>query len=135
MARISLLTLHLAAPLEYSESPGSDAATESLLVFRNEDLVIQTRDSGPRVADPLPQPSFQGTRNGGKDGDTAVFRIQPGDYLFAQWRPGDYPGLAEALEDIARQTWWEKRRTVGLWMVRMLEEDGQTALQCWIRVG
>ncbi len=133
MARISLLTLHLAAPLAYSESPGSDPAAESLLVLGEDALIVRTGDSGPQVVVPLPQPQFRGVRKGLENKAARHFTIEPGDYLFAQWRPGEYPGLEEALEDILRQIWWERRRTIGPWMVRTLEEDGQTAMQCWVK--
>ncbi len=135
MARISLFTLHLSAPLAYSESKSPDPAAESLLVFGTDDLTVMTRDSGPKVVDPLPQPGFRGVRTEQENKGMRCFLIEPGDYLFAQWRPGEYPGLPEALEDIARQIWWERHRTAGPWMVRTLEEDGRTAMQCWIRLG
>lgn len=133
MSRISLRILHLAQPLAYSKSETDDPSAETLLVFEKEELIEETRASEPNIRDPLPPPKFRGVRSMQADEKASGFLIQSGDYLFAQWRLEDYPDLSEALNDLARQLWWERHRTQGYWMVRKLTEDGRIALQGLIR--
>jgi hypothetical protein len=99
MPDLRILTLHLAQPIEYSRAKGNPS--EELLLFEGEDF------------------------SQGKN----AWGIEPGDYLFAQWREDDFLSPEEGMTRFARHAESMKKETSGPWLLRILREDGATAFQ------
>jgi hypothetical protein len=99
MPNLRILTLHLAQPIEYSRA--AENPQEELLFFDGEDF------------------------SQGKN----AWSIEPGDYLFAQWRKDDFLNPEEGMAHFARHVECTGKETSGPWLLRILREDGNTVLQ------
>ncbi len=113
------------------------------------DTIVDTRnDDGPRARRPLPSPAsaaasgFSAKPSEGTAGESQrdigdTIRMEPGRYLFVQIRAPvmaegstDYAEwLADTLEWFAREAWWTESGTTGPLLVRLVREDGKTAVQ------
>lgn len=129
MAMLPLHILHLAGTLCYSETGKPGIGNDSILVYESLALVRDDLPDGPRVCKPMPNPVFQGTISGSESTLGGDYILEPGDYVFSQWRPEQCPSLPEALEELVRQAWWEGHALAGPWIVRTIYEDGRTAVQ------
>ena len=111
-------------------------------------LVDERDDDGPRSRRPLPAPASiaasgladkhaSGAPEHRQTDGIAAMRLEPGSYLFVQTRAPALPDGAQALEDwladslewFARESWWTGTKTSGLLIVRLVREDGKTAIQ------
>lgn len=129
MPPAAIRVLHLNRTLDYSAAKEPGNEDDYLMVFESADLTTDDGISGPRIRRPLPDPVFKGGRSGAYNPSAPGYALEAGDYLFSQWRPEDYPSLADALEDLIRQAWWERYSLMGPWIVRIVNEDGQRAVQ------
>jgi len=118
---------------------------EIAMFWDYDSIVDETGDDGPTVARPLPEPtrvaasglstaieSVARPQNGGQAAD----RLEPGRYLFMQTRmpagvdaAAENDWLADTLEWFAREAWWTKATRTGELIVRLVREDGKTAVQ------
>lgn len=154
MREFKLLTLKLHAPLCYSgienppfiglavpeafsrlsgtPSPKEGEGREEIFVFDEVELVSFDPDDGPRAAARPPAPRFYGSSLArgakGKEGE-APCALDPGLYLFMQWRPSNEAEFREGVEWFAREAWWEGEAARGPYIVRRLVEDGKVATQ------
>ena len=94
---------------------------EELFLFDESGLLRQDSSEGPRLAGPLPKAQ----RVPGPAGSD----LPAGNYAFVQFRAGSMEELGEALEDFARDCWWESLPASGPFYLRRIGEDGATALQ------
>lgn len=124
--------------------------TEIAIQWDWDALVGGHGDDGPRTRRPLPAPAF--TASSGLPqpaGPTAAasgsvhfdggepMRMEPGRYLFVQTRaPASVEGagpfedwLADTIEWFAREAWWTAAANAGPLVVRLVREDGKTAVQ------
>ncbi|PKL23791.1 MAG: hypothetical protein CVV47_13345 [Spirochaetae bacterium HGW-Spirochaetae-3] len=107
-------------------------------------LVDPACDDGPSARRPLPPPARiaasgliapPGDADSG-DATSDAERLEPGQYLFTQDRkPADVEGpavdgwLADSIEWFAREAWWTKAAGEGELTLRLVREDGKTAVQ------
>lgn len=115
------------------ECPVGDALKEDeeeLFLFDEAELIRFDPDDGPRLATDFPRPGFYG-RNAPRHGQAGAEgrELARGTYAFMQWRPADAAELLGGLEWFARETWWERSRTEGPYILRRLREDGKLATQ------
>ncbi len=157
---VDLKILHLHRALWYIpiERPaGTDATTleglasqfgECLLVFAEGGFSTMT-DDGPKLfgAPPI-ESAYRAAAHGEPyDEEAGAFSLAPGDYVFFQWRAhGAYKGPARSpstdngaeftivLEEVAREAWWQRLECAGPWYVRLVAEDGSTAMQALRRL-
>lgn len=143
MSRLQLLTLRLHAPLPFSglENPPIGPAAlfappselpegaEELFVFPQDGLVVYDPEDGPKAARELPLPGFHGLGGRGAAAKGSSWAIQPGTYLFMQYRPTGEADFLEGVEWFAREAWWEGEKARGPWLIRRLREDGKIATQ------
>ena len=144
MPELDLLTLDLRAAIAYRDDgapPGRSAplaeGDEELLVFEEAELLRFDPDEGPRARRPLPSPSFRGLARpealprarSASPREGAVFTLERGRYLFAQFRPANAEELLEGVEWFAREAWWEGCAAAGPYILRRLREDGRDAVQ------
>jgi len=155
---VDLKILHLHRPLWYvpiGRPVGANETTleglasqfgECILVFAEGGFSTMT-DDGPKL---LGAPSdalliesayraaaYQEPRDEG----AGAFSLAPGDYVFYQWRThGEHKeqeqslGFAAVLEEVVRETWWQRLECSGPWYVRLVAEDGSTAMQALRRL-
>jgi len=155
---MNLLTLNLHAPLEWSAAAtmgtvaealtAADAAPDGAEIVMRWDWSAafdETGDDGPRASKPFPEPSRMAasrhdpSATPSDDGQSPAERLEPGRYLFAQARiapsddgtahDGSSARLAELVEWFAREAWWTKAAMEGPLVVRLVREDGKTAVQ------
>ncbi len=150
---IDLKILHLHRALRYvpTERPVSaDEAMleglasqfgECLLVFSEGGLSTMTDDGPKLLGDPPAVPAIESTYRAAAHGAPSdeganTFSLAPGDYVFFQWRAhgelkeaGQSLGFAEVLEEVVREAWWQGLECSGPWYVRLVTEDGSTAMQ------
>jgi hypothetical protein len=114
-------------------APEGGEGQEELFIFEAEELIAFDTEDGPRLrASALPAPSFYGRLAGADEcGERPPYTLSPGSYLFMQWRPSGEEELREGIEYFARESWWERARTYGPYLVRRLGEDGKVATQLW----
>ncbi len=138
---MQLYTLNLALPLNWTEQDpaawnrafehddaeiGNDGAVEESVFFWNADEIIAVTEDGPRIVPKLPLPLRFGEK---KAGDTGNIALAASRYLFAQSNLGGIASVPEAVEWFAREAWWTEARMEGPIVVRLVREDGKTALQ------
>lgn len=97
---------------------------EALLSWNSADIISDTPD-GPRCARQLPPPKACGQTVAAG----TPLTLEAGTYLFCQTRLAGVDSLCQAIEWFARETWWQGGRTNGPIFVRLIYEDGKTALQ------
>lgn len=148
---MELYTLNLSRPIAYRAAGRSGAAFslasimgeaadapdgyESLLLWDYERAVGDGPD-GPKLADPMPPPDFEGNLAGA--GDEIAAELGAGSWLFCQHRAegdargdsarGDEAALA-ALAFLAREAWWRRSPARGPIALRLVKEDGKLAAQ------
>jgi hypothetical protein len=155
---VDLKILHLQRALWYIpiERPaGTDVTTleglasqfgECLLVFAEGGFSTMT-DDGPKLLgapDALPiESAYHAAAAHGEpyDEEAGALSLAPGDYVFYQWRAHREPkgqeqtlGFAEMLEEVVREAWWQGLECSGPWYVRLVTEDGSTAMQTFRRL-
>jgi len=131
---------------------------ECLLVFKNDNLLISS-DDGPHLAGKLvPLAMYRiavrnnkktstgvaGTEPSESQGDMSTrsvprhisadysisqFILPAADYAFFQWRAESSSQPSIMFEEFAREIWWERLKTEGEWFLRLIFEDGKTAVQ------
>ena len=156
---VDLKILHLHRALWYIpiERPaGTDATTleglasqfgECLLVFAEGGLSRMTDDGPKLIGAPPDAPPIESAYRAAAHGEpcdegASAFSLAPGDYVFFQWRAhGAYKGPARSpstdngaeftivLEEVVREAWWQGLECSGPWYVRLVTEDGSTAMQ------
>lgn len=99
-------------------------------------LVDPACDDGPAARRPLPPPARIAASGLIVSSGTDAERLEPGQYLFTQDRkPADIEGpavndwLADSIEWFAREAWWTKAVGEGELTLRLVREDGKTAVQ------
>jgi len=111
-------------------------------------LVDPACDDGPAARRPLPPPARIAASGlivpcgdvssdaASVDTPSSAERLEPGQYLFTQDRkPADVEGpavndwLADSIEWFAREAWWTKAAGAGELTLRLVREDGKTAVQ------
>jgi hypothetical protein len=155
---MELLTLNLRAPIEWREEEGRgpvsfataaaamDSApdgAERALFWDWDAAVDSSGDDGPRAARPLPSPAICAASPDAASPDAAspdaaapTVGLAPGRYHFAQARKPEgatdaalEAWLADQLEWFAREAWWSRAESRGRLVVRLVREDGKTAVQ------
>lgn len=157
--RVDLKTLHLFRPILYEKTEpagrvirnselGALAAwwKECLVEFADEKLFRMT-DDGPRLSAGGLAPSsiyrIVAPQVSAGDTSAAAFTLPAADYVFFQWRiksgvksgaeseldPKSQPAPDIMFEEFAREVWWERLETEGPWFLRLVLEDGETAVQ------
>jgi len=95
------------------------------LIWWEPSALIQDTPDGPRCVTVLPLPLACGYS--GAAGTT--MKLAAGSYLFCQSRLDSPDDLREAIEWFARESWWQGSKSAGPLCVRLVREDGKTALQ------
>ena len=106
-----------------SGGPGPDESRIWLLP--PDEILEEFMEDGPRLKASFPRNWMSLFPTGS---------LEPGDYLFCQWRQSDYPSLERGLEEFMRQVWWDGEETTGPWILRLVHEDGKLAIQGLRRV-
>jgi len=143
---IDLKILHLCRALHYvpTERPGcvgektleglASQFEECLLAFGESTFSVMT-DDGPRLSATLvPEAAYRVATGEEPFG----FSFAAGDYVFFQWRahsehsePEQSPpsSFSTVLEEVVRETWWQRLECGGPWFVRLISEDEKVAIQ------
>lgn len=145
---MELYTLRLNRPLAYRALGARSAAEllehaaaasegdEFIALWDGAALISDGLD-GPRVALPLPAPAACGAIATTALGETTEAdegpRLETDAYLFCQGRADGEAAVAELLEWFARESWWRKERYEGPIYLRLVREDGKTAVQALAR--
>jgi len=147
---MNLLTLNLHKPLAWSTSQAAEAGVRSasdavriaassaegaeLALSWNWETVVDERgDDGPRAVRPLAAPASAAAS--GLPGPSANDAgLAPGRYLFVQSRAPSGPvdldaWLLHLIEWFAREAWWTGASCAGDLTLRLVREDGKTAVQ------
>ncbi|MBP7262788.1 MAG: hypothetical protein KBB32_01340 [Spirochaetia bacterium] len=114
-----------ATPAELLALADSSPEGASFTAAWDADRLIHEGDDGPRVPRPLPEPRMAADCSG--DSDDVV--LESGAWLFCQGRASGPDGMADILEWLVRELWWSGERTEGPLIVRLVREDGKTAVQ------
>jgi len=117
---------------------------EAALFWDWDSVIRSTIDQGPRAPRPLPAPSRAASTGlppsagaaENRAGCGPAERLEPGRYLFTQTRaPAGLDAaalaswLADTVEWFAREAWWSRSAASGELIVRLVREDGKTAVQ------
>ena len=104
--------------------------SEAVFVWDRAQLVSDD-DDGPHLSLPLPTPLQAGISGG--SGDTTVpsnsIELPVGSYLFCQGRLEDISSIEQTLEWFFREAWWTRAECRGPVYLRLICEDGKTAVQ------
>jgi len=153
---MNLYTLRLAAPLSWTPvatapanaDPGianivpdtitagfvvpaqTQEGAEVVFIWPRDQLVADS-DDGPRLCLPLPPPLQTGSSEGSSDASLSSSRIElpAGSYLFCQSRLNDLASIEQTLEWFFREAWWTRAECRGPVYLRLIREDGKTAVQ------
>ena len=104
--------------------------SEAVFVWDRAQLVSDG-DDGPHLGLPLPPPLQTGI-SGGSSGTTVHSRrieLPAGSYLFCQGRLEDISSIEQTLEWFFREIWWTRAAYTGFVYLRLIREDGKTAVQ------
>ncbi len=158
---MELYTLHMHKALRYgrlsvpsidallSQADASGEGCELLAVWDRAALLIEG-DDGPWLREPLaaplwtgsaaPEPGVNGLSPNGEEGadsclapDTVAFALGQGSYRFCQARAAGVAGLRDTLEWFVRESWWSGAGIRGRLYLRLVREDGKTAVQALAR--
>ncbi len=149
--RVHLKVLHLRRALTYRSAQLEEASLddavlerfarkhgETLLALSDDELVAMTED-GPKIAK-MPRIAAIYLVSAASS-MVEIFELAPDSYLFFQWRMNAASSTAEndknrarpfwvdALEEVARETWWQGIPLEGRWYLRLVPEDGGAAFQ------
>lgn len=113
---------------------------EIVLVWDWRAIIDDASPDGPKVRLPVAAPSLvaaAGLRSPSPDPEatrSAAMELAAGRYLFVQTRPSATPeidaaGLPDLFEWFAREAWWSRSLCDGPFVLRLVREDGDTALQ------
>jgi len=92
------------------------------------DTVARDAGDGPRLVRPLLRPSMAASTVSAGTG----FELPAGSYLFCQAGSASAlgaDGVVEALEWFLREAWWMRSAATGPVFLRLVREDGKTAVQ------
>lgn len=145
---MELYTLRLNRPLAYrplgarsaaellSQAASASEGDEFIALWDSAALINDGPD-GPRIALPLPAPAGCGAvatacLNDIQEAGEGL-RLETCAYLFCQGRADGEAAVAELLEWFARESWWRKERYEGPIYLRLVREDGKTAVQALAR--
>jgi len=148
---MNLLTLNLHKALAWSTAQAAEAGVRSAydairtaasstegaelaLSWAWETVVDERGDDGPRAVRPLAAPASaaaSGLASGPSGNDAG---LEPGRYLFVQSRAPSEPAdldawLLDLIEWFAREAWWTRASCAGNLTLRLVREDGKTAVQ------
>ncbi len=158
---MELYTLHLHKALRYErlsapsleafliQADESGEGSERLAIWESAELLAEG-DDGPRLREPLAAPLWTGSaalEPGPKDlgsasdeegpsglgPHTKAFALGKGSYSFCQARAAGVAELRETLEWFARESWWSGCGIRGRLYLRLVREDGKTAVQALAR--
>ncbi len=158
---MELYTLHLHKALRYerlsapsleaflSQADASGEGSERLAVWDSAALIVEGED-GPRLREPLAAPLWTGSAapEPGESGlgpivgegaalslapDTKAFALGQGSYIFCQARAAGVADLRDTLEWFVRESWWIGAGIQGRLYLRLVREDGKTAVQALAR--
>lgn len=141
---MNLFTLHLHADLAYTgSSPETKgffdpeealkgvvdlkSGTERLIAFHKEDILTNT-SNGPKAKEEFGKAIFAGFAVKPEENQNTLI-LKKGDYLFTQSTYKDFASIKNTIESFERDIWWEKQKTEGPYYIRLVPEDGKTALQ------
>jgi hypothetical protein len=108
----------------------SKEGSEAVFIWDRNQLVVDS-DDGPRLNRPLPPPLQSGSSEASSDIFLPSSRIElaAGTYLFCQGRLEDLSSVEQTLEWFFRETWWTRAECRGPVYLRLIREDGKTAVQ------
>lgn len=154
---MDLLTLNLHRPLRWDAWQADEAGihtaeqalaaalaapedAEIVLVWDWHDIVDDASPDGPKVRRPVAAPKLTAAaglhspfpEQVASRGD--AMELAAGRYLFVQTRPSGNPaidaaGLPDLFEWFAREAWWSRSPCDGPFVLRLVREDNDTALQ------
>jgi hypothetical protein len=130
-----ILTLHLGQALVYQNCVGMTidaeppAHEESICIYA--DTIFSNGPHGPAPGGEPLVPLFVGKASNPltANPNDSIYCLDPGDYLFAQWRSKDYPKPETGLTAFARHMWRDGKRGEGPWILRIVVEDGKIGYQ------
>ncbi len=148
---MDLLKLNLSGNLEWTAyipagagsiraafSAVSEAAegSEAVLCWDWDVAVLSNADSGPVAVHSFPEPEWIAIRSPDTNAAPVARKLEAGRYLFAQAGEPPEPDdpamslwLSEKIEWFAREAWWTGSTATGPLFVRLVREDGKTAVQ------
>jgi hypothetical protein len=137
---MELYTLRLGSPLSWAPVTTplmlpvlTEEGSEAVFIWTRDQLVSDS-DEGPQLCRPLPAPLHTGLSGGNADAsdattDSGRIVLAAGSYLFCQGRLTDIASLEQTLEWFFRETWWTRAEYRGPVYLRLIREDGKTAVQ------
>ncbi len=148
---MTLLTLNLHKPLAWSTAQASQVGVnqasdavlnavsfpegaELALSWAWETVVDGRGDDGPRTIRPLAAPESVAGSGLGDAAAALDVSLKTGRYLFVQARAPSEPAdldawLLDLIEWFAREAWWTGASCSGGLTLRLVREDGKTAVQ------
>jgi len=95
------------------------------------DQLVAHSEDGPHLCRPLPLPLQTGIseKPGDATPETGKIVLPVGSYLFCQERLIDITSTGQTLEWFFRETWWTGAKCKGSVFLRLIREDGKTAVQ------
>ncbi len=140
---MQLYTLNLAQSLRWDDqetsgwtqalndvNPAADG-DERVAFWHPVDIIGESAD-GPRCIAQLPVP-FRCGKKAAEDSGSIV--LEATRYLFTQASLEGEASVREAIEWFAREAWWTEAKLTGPIIVRLVREDGKTALQVLRELG
>ena len=96
------------------------------------DALIHETEDGPLVVQPLPAPLWAGRlAKESQSAETAA--LEAGPYLFCQSRASTEEDIKDVLEWFVRECWWTRAAACAEIIMRLVREDGKTAVQALTR--
>ena len=104
--------------------------SEAVFIWNREQLVADN-DDGPHLCLPLQPPLQAGIAEGSVDatGNFSRIELPAGSYLFCQGRLKDITSIEQTLEWFLREAWWTRAECRDPVYLRLIHEDGKTAVQ------
>ncbi len=106
---------------------------DEMLIGLCQDNLVYEDENGPHVSAPLPRPLLAGIKPDSLHTQDIehpdVIVIPKGLYLFVQGRYKDTGSVHELFDWFVREAWWQREHGTGNYYVRLVHEDGKTAIQ------
>ncbi|MGD9941204.1 MAG: hypothetical protein AB7T74_15530 [Clostridia bacterium] len=134
---MELYTLRLGAPLSWAQVTTAFSlphltreGSEAVFIWTRDQLVTDS-DEGPQLRRPVPQPLQSGTTREPAEAaaDSSQIVLPAGSYLFCQGWLKDITSMEQTLEWFFREVWWTRAECRGPVYLRLIREDGKTAVQ------